>query len=175
MKNPRGLLLLALAAPLWAPLWADEASDRASIAQVIVALNKAPQPTGLFENNADASALDDLWNGKATRARILATPGAPEAMTVIISHEPWGEARIGGPVPPVEAVNPRISGGRTQFVGPDVALTDGAFIYSDANGATETIPLLFVLKREANSWRIAAVRRLAPRPADSPASPASSR
>jgi hypothetical protein len=158
MKNLLWLLLLALALPVWA----DDAADRAAITQVILALNKAPMPSGLFEENADTSVLDELWRGKAVRARIVATPeiGGPPA--VIISHEPWGEARLGGPLPVMEALNPRISAGKVQFVSSDVALADGTFTYTDEGGATQTTPLFFVMKREGMAWKIAAVRRLAP-------------
>ncbi len=159
MKRLLSILLLVLSAPAWS----DEAADRAGIAQVILALNKSPQAAELFEESADTSVLDELWSGKRIRVRLLAPPASPDSMTVIVSHEPWGEARIGQPLPAMEAVNPRISAGKVQFVSPDVALADGEFIYSDQTGS-QSVPLLFVMKRDVAAWKIAVVRRPAPGP-----------
>lgn len=148
---------------LAAPVWADESADRAAITGVILALNKVPRPPGLFEENADASVLDRLWSGnmRVTQARILPGAASADGMTVSISHEPWGEARIGAQAPAVEMLNPRFIPGKVQFVA-EVALADGEFQYTDQQGATQTTPLLFVMKREGASWKIAAVRRAVP-------------
>jgi hypothetical protein len=69
-----------------------------------------------------------------------------------ISHEPWGEANILFP-------DPRHSG--TVFVGPDVALSEALCVYQHPGELTPTIPLLFVLKREGATWKIASLRILA--------------
>jgi hypothetical protein len=64
---------------------------------------------------------------------------------VTISHEPWGEATI-------NLMSPGILIATIRFITPDVALADGT---------THTIPLLFVMKREGENWKIASVYVLA--------------
>lgn len=78
--------------------------------------------------------------------------------TLVISHEPWGEATIN--FPGVEIVNPRIESRTVRFITPDVALADGVCTYRDFNGHAETTPLLFVMKKEGERWKIASIRLL---------------
>jgi hypothetical protein len=86
---------------------------------------------------------------------------------VTISHEVWGEAAINfpgvGSITFEEMVNPRIVSGAMRFITPDVALADGACRYNGDSAATQSTPLLFVMKREGGDWKIASLRVLAPR------------
>ena len=88
-------------------------------------------------------------------------------LRVIISHEPWGEATINfpgiGSITSVEILNPQITASAIRFITPDVALADGACTYKDDGTTTQTTPLLFVLKREGDDWKIASLRLLVPR------------
>ncbi len=147
--------------------FADEAADRASIARVVSQLNRDPEPEGLFTTNADASVLGTLRSAGPVRVRVLSTPAYPNVLTVTISHEPWGEASIGPGAPAVEVLNPRIASGAIRFVTPDVALVDATFSYSSSTysssaGGPEVTPLLIVVKREGEIWKIDSVRQLSP-------------
>lgn len=141
---------------------ADEAADRAAVAQAIGVLNQAAVPADLFEDSFDPSILDELRLGKIVQFRVLSIPEFPLPPALIISHQPWGEARIGSPLPELELLSPRFSAASVQFVGPDVALADGTLRYTSNAGTPGTTPLLFVLRRQGARWKIAAVRRLAP-------------
>ena len=131
---------------LWLPLifaaslWADEAADRAEIGRTVSALNVVPPRAGLFTADSEAPA-------------VLATLGGGGGLTVTISHEPWGEATIGPASGP--ASNPIISIAKIRFITPDVALVDAAATHAGGKDAT---PLVFVLKKEGDSWKIASAR-----------------
>jgi hypothetical protein len=112
--------------------WADEAADRAAIVRVIAALNAVPRRGDLFTPDVDGRA-------------------ALERPTVVISHEPWGEATINLPG---TGVGRAIASRQIRFVTPDVAVVDGEFV---ADGTA----LFFVMKRDAGEWRIASVRLVA--------------
>jgi hypothetical protein len=75
---------------------------------------------------------------------------------VTISHEPWGEAAI-------NLMSPRILIAAIRFITPDVALADATRTHKVDDGTTQTIPLLFVMKREGENWKIASVYVLASR------------
>jgi hypothetical protein len=156
---PRMKRLVWLPLILAASLCADEGTDRASIGRVIALLNQSPQPSGVFADKADASALDQLWSGKR---RVV-----EQSLTVTISHQPWGEATF-GPGPSEETVNPRISGGEVRFITADVALADGTFTYTGERGVVQSTPLVFVLKKDGDSWKIASVRIAQPLGAPQP-------
>ena len=83
--------------------------------------------------------------------------------TVTISHEPWGEATINFPEMtsfPVEILNPRIVRRTIRFITPDVALAEGTWTY-EGNGSALQKPLLFVMKKEGATWRVASLHLLA--------------
>ena len=138
---------------LWLPLLfcgflrADEAADREKIGRVIAALNQIPRPAGLFTADFDGWAA-------------LAAPGIGGGLTVVISHEPWGEARL-EPRSLGTVLDSRISSGAIRFITPDVALADGALRYTGESGTSQTTPLLLIMKRDGEGWKIAAVRVLA--------------
>jgi len=144
---------------------ADETADGLAIDHAIAALNEAPQRAAVF--TADAySELDRLPNVTPQAFRI-AGPARQDGPMVTISHEPWGEVTLNLPgtasLPALEILNPRIASGAIRFVTSDVALADGVWTYKDDGGTTQTIPLLFVMKREGDNWKIASLRVLTPR------------
>ena len=135
--------------------WAEEAADRTAINKTIAALNEIPPHPDLFTPDADGhDVLNRLRKGKRFSYKTLGRP------TVVISHEPWGEATIdyggGG-----EIVNPRIVSRKIRIVTSEVALVDGAFTYEVDSTESEMTPLLFVMKKDGRGWRIASVRVLA--------------
>jgi hypothetical protein len=145
-------------------LAADEAADRAAIGQTISALNQFPLPAGLFTDDA-VSDLGRLPGVNQAHFQIgpdatVATAGGPR---VVISREPWGEAQIYPPalfVRPLVIANPRIASSTVRFVTMDVAMVEGS--YTRTNGdLVQTTPLLFLMKRDGDAWRIASARLLA--------------
>ena len=156
------LLLLSSSA------WAEEAADRSQIDKTIAALNVTPEPSGLYTDDS-VSELGKLPQPSRTQLQVMVPPttGAhPPQSRMIISHEPWGEARInlGGvelTPPAMQMVNPHISTETIRFVSADVATVDGKWTYTDGD-STQTIPLLFVMRREGDEWKIASARLLAP-------------
>jgi hypothetical protein len=156
-----------LAAPY---VLADESADRVAIGVAIAGLNEVARGSPPFAEGADTSELDRLRKIKrfpvelepiTTDSRGVSGPPVP---TVTISHEPWGEATINfpGTQPPLalEILNPRIVCRVIRFIMPDVALADGAWTYVGRDATMEK-PLLFVMRREGNTWRIASLRILA--------------
>ncbi len=144
---------------------ADESADRAAIGRVIAGLNELPRRAALFTEDSDAlTELGRLPKVAPVEYRVR-RPGGADRPTVTISHEPWGEAAIDFPGMPtsVESVNPRIVSNAIRVLTPDVALADGAWTYKARDGTTQTIPLLFVMKKEGDDWKIAALRILPPR------------
>ncbi len=142
---------------------ADDAGDRTAIGRVIAGLNEWPLRAALFTSDSDGeSALRRLPKVALVGVRMLGTGGP----TVRISHEPWGEATIDFPGLPavVESVNPRIVSGTIRFIASDVAVADGAWTYLDNGGATQNIPLVLVMKKEGDTWKIAALRWTGRRP-----------
>jgi hypothetical protein len=159
--------------------YAEEAADRTGIEHTIAALNELPRRTAIFTGDA-ASDLRQLPDVKPTAVRgvILGQSGNPstaprmDGPTVTISGEPFGEATINFPsvtvVPglsstaTMQVLNPRIASGAIRFISPDVAVADGTWTYKDNSGATQTTPLLFVMKKEGDDWKIATLRALVP-------------
>ena len=160
-------LLLAFAA------YADDAAfdDRLAIDRAMAGLNLSPAPEGLFTDDA-TSDLGRLPEVKSPAFRILKTSvdlGAAPTLgrpVLVISKEPWGEAQLLFPGDPrlvsTELTNPRITGGKIRFVTSDVALVEGSWTYQEV-GSSQTIPLLFVMTKEGERWKIASVRLLASR------------
>jgi hypothetical protein len=155
---------------LAAGIQADEPADRAAIDRVIAQLNQYPPPTALFTADSDApAALRQLWKARHPVYRVRPWGWDPASTTdhptVTISHEPWGEATINlpgaRPLPPMEMVNPRIVGRSVRFLTPEVALAEGVCVYDIEGGGQQRTPLLFVLKKEGNDWKIASLRVLA--------------
>jgi hypothetical protein len=141
--------------------WADETGDRRAIVNAVAALNEFPHQADLLTSDADGTDIpDQLRKGKRLEFRMRSSPS--DHPTVVISHEPWGEAmiKLPGTSVAVEMLNPRIESSTVRFITPEVALAEGAWTYKAATGKTETTPLLFVLKKVADRWKIASIRVL---------------
>lgn len=110
---------------------ADEASDREAIRRTIVQLRAF---TADFDNPAEL-------------ARIRTAPGSLQPPEVLISTEPWGEADIFIPMPGVSFIVVK----KIRFLTPEIALVD----------AYARTPVLMVLRKEAETWKIASIRILA--------------
>jgi hypothetical protein len=123
-------------------LWADEAGDRAAITTIIAALNDPVQRPQLFTEDVDTtvdfSRLIDL-HATCVSCRVLNS-----------GNETWRVLTV-----------PLVVSGSIRFITPEVAIVDGASTIRGAVTLAESVPLLFVLKKEAKEWRICAVRRLA--------------
>jgi len=148
---------------------ADESADRLAIDRTIVRLNELPRSVELFAGGAEISELESLRKiTHLTTFRTLRQSSDPgtariDQPTVTISHEPWGEATINFPEMtsfPVEILNPRIVRRTIQFITPDVAMAEGTWTY-ESNGSALQKALLFVMKKEGATWRIASLRLLA--------------
>src|SRR5579871_2789179 len=125
------LALISLAA------WADETADRIAIHGVIASLNinlasRTTADANLFTADADGRAvLDELHVGEPA----LVVPQFPAPPTVIISHDPWGEATIW---PRIEFQNVIIVSRAVRFITSDVAIVDAS---------AQRIRLLFVIRK----------------------------
>ncbi len=168
MRSFEGLITFCAFLLFASCVWADEIADRVSIDRVIAALNEVPVSPLLFTTDASS----ELGRLPKVSARNLRPQGGvpPRAgePSVVISHEPWGEATIdfrarSAAAPQMEVLNPRITNSATRFVTPDVAIVDGTWLHRGSTGARQTIPLFLVMKKEGRSWKIAALRVLEPR------------
>jgi len=119
----------------------------------------AAAPPPLFTEDADASA--EL--GRLPKAAALAfrPPETAGGAAVTISHEPWSGAAIHLDSRPA-GPNPGIVCDAIRFIVPNVALAGVTWAYRD-DAATQTIQLLFVMKKEGDKWKIASLRTLSPR------------
>jgi len=111
-------------------VWADEASDRTGVEHTIRTLNDATTEV---------------------EARKLATPEAYSELTRLLDFNtrPWSE--VSRPHFIIQAV---------RFIGPDVALLDAASTQYGTWIPARRIPLVLMMRREGNVWRIAFVRIL---------------
>jgi hypothetical protein len=104
---------------------------------------------------ADRSAIDrtltglDRFTSDSDASPVLDRLRKLKGWSVTISHEPLGEATINRPTP-------RIVSGGVRFITVDVALVEGTCSYEDGT----TMPLLFVMKKEGDDWKIASLRVL---------------
>jgi uncharacterized protein (TIGR02246 family) len=122
-----------------------------------------------------ASTTDDAAVREVVRryvnARELKDPAAIEALFTADAdqHTTSGEWRRGRAqiVPGTLESSKRNPGTRTitvqavRFIAPDVAIADGPYEITGAGG-TRRMWATLVLKREAGSWRIAAIRNMLP-------------
>ena len=131
--------------------WADEAADRAAITRAIDTLNQQPQ--SLAEITDSQTAANEL-EMSAVGAMWVHGPASP---SVTISHEPWGEAQMDWPGLQLRRV--RMVAGAMRFITPEVALVDGYWARDD--GARR--PILLVMRKVGDAWKIASVRTLAAR------------
>ena len=108
--------------------FADEATDRDAIRGVIASLNDpsndASQHSAAFAVDSDApSELARLRQLHPSEFRVIGPPTVSSVRTiqpvVVISKEPWGEARID--FSPIPTANTTTVNRPIAFVGPDVA------------------------------------------------------
>ena len=141
---------------------ADEAADRASIERVIAAL-RVDATSSDWESRIAAvaespKAVAELKRVGAVQFTFaIQSTGKP---TVTISHEPWGEATFNLPMTVTPDLLAQIVVVEIRFVTADVALVEGGWEHDDAHLRR---PVLFVMKRVGNDWKIASARELAPR------------
>jgi hypothetical protein len=126
----------------------DQASDREAIHKTVVELRAF---TADFDNQGELSRLSsaafpvvcpEVW-GELCWLR--AAQMQDRTPVVIISSEPWGEATISIHGPSFLVVE------KIRFLTPEVALVD----------AYARTPLLIILRKEAETWKIASIRILA--------------
>ena len=162
MRNMKTIFLVPFL--LVSTAWADETADRASIARTIAALNDPGQRAGVFAKGANpVTEILRLVNAFPPLAHLalsqLEAPSSDARFTVVISHEPWGEATI-WPVPSgIAPAVPQVESGPIQFLNPDVALVEGTARPADRILST---PVLFVMLREGPDWKIGSLRVLKP-------------
>jgi hypothetical protein len=142
-------------------MWADETADRAAIEATVAALNKSPSLPSLFAK--------DFANANELRVFLTAPSAAPlpaegitvrtEAATVVISREPMGEAAL-YTNPTLTAPLARFVPRSFTFVSPDISVVVAVPERQFGPTASRSIPVLFVMRREEASWRIASFRVL---------------
>ena len=134
--------IVCLAALFATMLKADEVTDRAAIDAVIDAVNNPLQRSRLFTKDLDSTVnFDSLINMHLDSPARVPVP--------VETPEPWRKL-----------TEPHIVSGAIRFITPGVAMVDGASIVRGAVTFADTVPLLFVLKKEQAGWRINAVRRI---------------
>ena len=151
--------ILTLSILLASGAWADQLDDRAAIEKVISTLNTSAVSRSAFTVDFRTTELMQLW---AASPLWTIGPGS-----VIISHEPWGEAQwVPAAVLPPQA-HFRLVIRSVRFITPDVALVDAvtgppiAAPAPDNSVPPPRVPVLLVMKRELTDWRIASVRKTA--------------
>ena len=120
---------------------ADEAAVRAVVARYVNAreLRDAAAIEALFTRDADQLTTSGEWR----RGRDKVVPGTLES-----SRRNPGTRQI------------RID--TVRFLTPDVAIVDGPYEISVAGAAPRPMRTTIVVKREAEAWRIAAIRNMVP-------------
>jgi hypothetical protein len=114
--------------------WADATSDRAAIESVISRLNDGVTPVStLF--------TVDTADNPAQLVRLVGRNRLSAA-----NAQPLSEISV-----------PKIVVHAVQFITPEVALVDAANAQYGSN-MVRSVPILFVLKRQGDDWRIAAYR-----------------
>ena len=163
--------------------WANEASDLDSVRSTVAALNDPAVRGSLFTLDA---------NGRLQLEALLGSNGAPYVVfpntvmpvpdqnpTVVISHEPMGEAQIVIPplapyfngVPRATAKPPHITARSVRFVTSDVAVVDAVvdnpaqgfanFQAVDAGSSTKraaTADVVLILVKEGGDWLVSVAR-----------------
>jgi hypothetical protein len=143
---------------LAATAWADETADRASIARAVTALNDPGQRTGAFAKGANPAS--ELFRLLTFDPRPTMVPSSePPRLTVVISHEPWGEATIEPAPSGIAPAVPQIESGPIQFLNSDVALVEGTARPADR---ILSMQVFFVMLREGPDWKIGTLRVLKP-------------
>jgi hypothetical protein len=156
-----------MASNAWA---ADEAADRAAIEKVIATLNSSPGSPGLFtEDFSDDGVLISLGiyrDSPSVTIPVRAPDGGHstihlDAISMCVSREPMGEL---GPCGEMDrsaaAPASRFVIQSVRLITPDVALVD-AVNNREFAGLSRRSPVLLVLRREGDLWKIASLRVMA--------------
>jgi hypothetical protein len=162
-------LSILIASNAWA---ADEAADRAAIEKAIATLNSSPGSPGLFTDDfGDYGVLISLGvyrDSPSVTIPVTAPDGvrptihvAVGAISMCVSHEPMGElAPCGGIDRLAAAPASRFVIQSVRLITPDVALVDAVNIRESA-GLSRRSPVLLVLRREGDLWKVASLRVMA--------------
>jgi hypothetical protein len=170
----RMLLCLSLfaASSVWA---ADAAADRAAIEKVVATLNSSPGTPGLFTDDfADNSTLIRLGiyrNGRPVTVPSNTSVADTEPTTIhlsavqCVSHEPMGEL---GPCPATLnglAIDTpaHLNTQSVRLLTADVALVDAVAVRQVGEASLRT-PVLLVMRKVGDVWKIASVRVIARSP-----------
>jgi hypothetical protein len=121
---------------------ADEAKDRIAVNEIIEAINDPVQRPTLFTKEADSTVNFDTLIDLHLRSRNVGVGG-------VGIDETWRVLTV-----------PRVASGTLRFITPEVAIVDGVSVIRGAVTLVETVPLLFILKKEQTVWRICAVREI---------------
>jgi uncharacterized protein (TIGR02246 family) len=140
------LCCLLTVSPLFGQQHASRSEDETAVREVVRKyvgardLRDAGAIEALFTSDADQQTTSGEWR----RGRAQIVPGTLES-----SRQNTGTRTI-----TVESV---------RFVTPDVALADGPYEISASSGAaTRRMRATFVIRRDADTWRIAAIRNMMP-------------
>ena len=148
-------IVLCLAILVTPTLWADEAADKAAVEATIAALNNSPAGPDLFTADfPNAAELQRLQQPVLLRIPAEGTAIRTQAGTLVISREPMGEAAWypGTAISPIAVpITPGFVTRSATFVSPDTAIVVATY---------EQQSVLFVVKNESSSWRIASFRVL---------------
>ena len=117
--------------------FADEQSDRAAIDSLIHSLRNSSNVSALFTADAE-NELNRLEAIELNMAKA--------------AHMPWSE--VGPPVLVIDTI---------RFVTADVAIANASEMQTGST-ITSRLPVLFVMKREKDEWKIASLRLLSPWP-----------
>ena len=131
----------------------DRLHDRIAIERAIELLNDPFRRSEAFAREGDGPArYAELLRSTPAKGFRISGPRNSGVPGVTISHEPSGQADIRLPDDLRSGI---------LFIGPDVALSQGACSYEEGDGVVRRKPLPFVLKREAGAWKIASLRIVA--------------
>jgi hypothetical protein len=131
MPPTRAILIPLLLATL---AWADATTDRNAIEHIVAAVTTEEKPANLFTQDADS----DL-----TKLKIL------DRQRVAASKAVWSELSM--PVMTIESI---------RFLTADVALVNAANSQFGSTTLRQKIPVLVILLRQGNEWKIASLRLL---------------
>jgi len=153
MRTARYFLLFLAVVGFQSRAFASEAEDRVAMERAIESLNVPKRVYPAVANPQAAFELDRLKRSHPGTMRILGPDSSAPSPAVVVSHEPWGEAQVN---------LSKLADPPVVFVTPDVALVNGSCRFEGPAGAvTETVPLVFVMKKENGEWKIASIRRTA--------------
>ena len=149
--------VVCLAVLLTSAGWADEATDRVAIEATVARLNTSPSLPSLFTKDfANANELRSFLTGSSVgpfpaEGVTIRTEGA----TVVISKEPMGEAAL--------YTTPTLTAPVAHFVPRSITFisANSYVVVAVHERGLQRVPVLFVVRQEESSWRIASFRVLA--------------